>query len=219
MLLSVARYGNHGVGKTMIETIENRHFDLSVLTSNALVFDCGALGGKFASFMAGRGYRVIAFDPDAEAIGAMDRREGVTLVQKAIGFPAGPRIFYQFAPGNGANGLYLNEHEEKVHQSKMIPVEVITLQDAVDAYGVPELLKMNIEGSEIDVIMHSSDDLLRSIGQMTISFHAFCGFITMEQEEQARARLRSLGFVLEHFPPDDEGRPEDWRAVREGVTP
>jgi FkbM family methyltransferase len=196
----------------MIETIENRHWDFSLLPPDALVYDLGALHGNFSKLMASKGYRVVAFEPDELAFSTIPKTPLVTGVNKGIGFPSGRRNFFQFTPGSGANGLYKNEFEEKVHAPKEVEVDIITLQEAVDTYGLPSLVKMNIEGSEIDIIMNSSDDLLQSIPQYTISFHAFCGFITKDTEDVAKQRIRDLGFELHFF--DSPELPQDCWAVR-----
>jgi FkbM family methyltransferase len=193
----------------MIETLENRHWDSFLLTPGSIVFDLGALRGLFSDKMADNGHKVIAFEPDPVGITTVRSRDNVTLVQKAVGYPAGIRDFYSFLPASGANGLYLNEFEEKVHPHTLIPVYVITLQDAVNTYGLPELVKMNIEGGEVEIIMNSSDDLLKSIRQFTISFHAFAGFITQEEEDACKQRLRDLGFEVTLFPEIEVTGPND----------
>ncbi|MFH1739636.1 MAG: FkbM family methyltransferase [bacterium] len=198
----------------MIEAIENCFCDLSILKQGATVFDLGALNGLFASELARRGFKVVAFEPDPEGILTIPKEKNINAVRLAVGYPAGKREYYSYAPCSGANGFYLNEEMEKTYPSKKILVKTITLQDAIRSFGRPDLLKMNIEGSEVDIIMHTPDSILQSIPQMAISFHAFCGFVTQEQEIECQDRLRSLGFELSFHVDEGKGLPEGCNARR-----
>jgi FkbM family methyltransferase len=62
-----------------------------------------------------------------------------------------------------------------------------------------DLLKLDIEGAEIVALESLSDEQLQKIGQITVEFHDFCGYITSSQTDQAIARLRSLGFAAFNF--------------------
>ena len=196
----------------MIESVDNMRFDSSLLTEGGLVFDLGALNGIFSSNLAGRKQYVVAFEPDDYGATTIPISDMITVVKKAIGFPSGKRTFYSYAPASGANGLYLNPSMVEHYPPSLIDVDVITLQEAVDTYGLPDLLKMNVEGAEVEILMNSSDDLLQSIHQMAISFHAFCRFVTKDQEDLCKRRLESLGFSLTFG--NDPGLPEATLAIK-----
>lgn len=198
-------------------TEENLQYDDSLLIGGSLVFDCGALRGLYSTELANKGYRVIAFEPDPVGITTIPEHHSITKVQKAIGYPEGKRKFFSFLPASGANGLYLNEYEEKVNPHKSFDVDVITLETAIKNYGLPSLLKMNIEGGEVEVIMNTKDEILKSIHQMSISFHAFCGFITKEVENKCIDRIISLGFNKTLFPTLPNGIPDTYFFVRNEI--
>ena len=193
-----------------IQMVDQRHYDLDLMQLNSLVFDLGALHGRFSEALARSGHRVIAFEADPEGVKTIPTNPKVTIVPKAIGFPTGSRQFHQYLPCDGANGFYQNESEKAISPGRMIEVDVITLEDAVRFYGIPDLLKMNVEGAEIEIIENTPDDILSNIKQITVSFHTFCQVITEEQAEKSRQRLRDLGFDLTFF----KEFPDECWAVR-----
>jgi hypothetical protein len=58
-----------------------------------------------------------------------------------------------------------------------------------------DLLKMDIEGAEIEVLDSCSDDLLQSVSQMTVEFHDFNGMASLEDVSRVVRRLKGLGFL------------------------
>lgn len=186
-------------GITMIQEIDQRHYDPSLIEPGSFVFDLGALRGKFAHSLANLGYKVIAFEPDPSGIQTITPHKNITTVQKAVGYPSGRRKFFQYLPSNGANGFYSNKYEKKINPGQVIEVDVITLEDAIKQYGTPSLMKMNIEGAEVEIIKNTPDDILSSIKQITVSFHTFCDIVTPEQVKECHNRLSSLGFELHFF--------------------
>jgi len=183
----------------MIESIDNSYCDPAIIPPGSLVFDIGALAGGFSTIMADRGFRCIAFEPDPEGIKSVPQHESIVKAQLAVGYPPGMRKFFRYAPSSGANGFYLNQHMEKDYPSTTIEVEAITLEDAIARYGIPEIVKINAEGAEVEIVLGAKPETLKSIGQLTISFHTFCGFVTPEQEQACRARLELHGFALSRY--------------------
>jgi len=58
-----------------------------------------------------------------------------------------------------------------------------------------DLLKMDIEGAELDVLASCSDRFLRSIAQLTVEFHDHVGVVSKEDIRAVIRRFHSLGFV------------------------
>jgi FkbM family methyltransferase len=59
---------------------------------------------------------------------------------------------------------------------------------------VVDLVKMDIEGAEIEVIDSLDDDLIKRVGQWTIEFHDFMGMMSVSDVERCVARIAGLGF-------------------------
>lgn len=72
-----------------------------------------------------------------------------------------------------------------------------TLEDLIEHIGVAriDILKLDIEGSEYEVLASIGDDRLRSIGQLIVEFHHHCvGAFTSDDTKRAIGRLTALGF-------------------------
>jgi FkbM family methyltransferase len=125
------------------------------------IFDIGAHCGVSTyhfSREVGEGGRVIAFEPDptnhALLLRNIERHRltNVVPVQAAI---AGSRGREQFNCEQSI-GSGLARHSTRASVGALIMVETMTLEDAFTTYGIPEFCKIDIEGSELEVISSSS---------------------------------------------------------------
>jgi hypothetical protein len=75
-------------------------------------------------------------------------------------------------------------------------VSVKSLQELIEELGWArvDLLKIDIEGAEIEMLASCPDDLLRRIAQISVEFHDFCGIIAPTEVRATLARLQKLGF-------------------------
>jgi FkbM family methyltransferase len=134
------------------------------LRPGGLAFDIGAhVGDRTASFRR-LGARVVAAEPQPAALRAlrlMFRRDpGVTLVPAALGAEAGRITLHlntrnptvsTVSPGfiaaaQGAPGW------EGQDWDRAIEVPVVTLDDLVDRHGLPDFMKIDVEGHEAAVL-------------------------------------------------------------------
>ena len=66
---------------------------------------------------------------------------------------------------------------------------------AREVLGKPiDLVKMDIEGAEIEVIDSLDDDLIKQVGQWTIEFHDFSGLASASDVRRCVDRIAGLGF-------------------------
>ena len=131
-----------------------------------LVFDAGAHAGfttcMFAKMVGAQG-KVVAFEPDATTFEYLKKNvlsqglTNVTLVPKALDANTGTAYFN----ADGTMGAGLVEHSVYGNTGQHIAVETLSLQDACQQYGVPNFLKMDIEGAEISVL-EAGKDFLRA---------------------------------------------------------
>jgi Methyltransferase FkbM domain len=75
-------------------------------------------------------------------------------------------------------------------------IEVVTFSRFLSLTGVSEvdLLKLDIEGAELDVLDSIDDETLRRIRQITVEFHDFIYPGTAGRVDSTRQRLRAAGF-------------------------
>lgn len=141
----------------------------SLLTPCGLVIDAGAHRCEFANSLAERyGTCVIALEPNAK-LRPVSVHPRVTLLRTALATEDGKAAF-AVHPNPEASTLIGNSARifEETH---IIPTR--SLSSLVNQYKAPELdlLKLDIEGSEYDVLMRSPNNVLRSFKQISVEFH------------------------------------------------
>ena len=166
-----------------------------------LVFDIGAHAGFttcLLSRMVSPGGRVVAFEPDPASILYLQRNvceqhiSNVTIVPEAMDASTGTAYFN----ADGTMGAGLVKHSVYADTGRHIAVPTTSFEDACRKFGVPQFVKMDIEGAEIEVI-HSAAEFLKahSIHLAFDSYHRMPdgGFAWMLLEPM----LNSFGYAVE----------------------
>lgn len=130
-----------------------------------LVFDMGAHCGvstyHFSKLVGPEG-RVVAFEPDPLNCSLLKRNierhglKNVTVENSAVAGSAGKLAFN--CEGTIGSSLVSQLHRDSV--GSVVMVNAITLADAFERWGVPAFCKIDIEGSEVEVLA-ASKSLLR----------------------------------------------------------
>jgi FkbM family methyltransferase len=140
------------------------HFEIEIqnalkreLKAGDVVYDVGANAGFFtliAARLVGPGGKVVAFDPAPENCDCIHQQVALngidpycTAVAKAVGGAAGTATFSFAASGSPMGHLGGAQDGER-----SVQVEVTTLDDAVEAYGRPTFIKLDVEGAEGEVM-------------------------------------------------------------------
>lgn len=184
-----------------------QYVDFARLQQGDIVLDLGGYSGltsiAFSKEVGGSG-RVITLEPDPANFAAaktnlethskVNGLDNVDLLQLAA---AGERGVMRLS-AEGAMG----SAEVTVvgsHRSEVIEVETITLQDLVDRLGLPKVdfVKIDIEGSEVNVLAGAKEFLQRYWPRMIIEPHMVDGRLT---EAPMKQMLGELGYVCETIP-------------------
>jgi FkbM family methyltransferase len=126
----------------------------SSLRAGDVAFDIGANLGYFTLVMAkqaGPRGRVVSFEPDPEMFSALTRNvgrnvadsNGIVAIPAAVGAEAGA---VRFARG------WRSTRGRVVTDGGDLEVELMKVDDAAERFGVPRLLKIDVEGGEVDVL-------------------------------------------------------------------
>jgi len=75
-------------------------------------------------------------------------------------------------------------------------VDAIDLGTFIEQHvsGPVSLIKMDIEGAEVQVLDSLADELLVSIPQISVEFHDFCNVTPPDTVKRIATRLQTLGF-------------------------
>ncbi len=176
----------------------------------ATVFDLGANIGLVTYALSravgssGEG-RVVAFEPDPTSLVYFRKNiarhglDNVTVVEQAIAPVAGMLEFY--AEGTITSGLAESRKNAVMTQSAgdVIRISATTLAAAFAEHGTPSWIKMDIEGSEIDVLEQSLDVLAQAKPFLVIDTTHVVGNDTTAA--RVEAVLQSIGYTTEtRFP-------------------
>ncbi len=143
------------------------------LSDGDTAFDIGSHFGYLGLVMAmrvGSAGNVVCFEPDPDVldglIGNVERNSSriaasVTVVGSAVGARPGRQFF---ARGSQTSRGKLSDAGE-------LEVEVITLDQAGERYGMPRLIKIDVEGRELDVLEGGAGLLQRASPVLVIEAH------------------------------------------------
>jgi FkbM family methyltransferase len=157
------------------------------------VVDCGANYGAFSTCLAKEHLATVyGFEPDPRLFPMLPELDNVTFFNLAVS-------------GSGAN-LILNLGEEKCSSAYFSEG---TGQDAVAVKSTKlndfcrekklnkiDLLKLDIEGAEIEVLEKLPPEFLAAIGQITVEFHDFLDKAELPRIRSAVRRVQACGFYF-----------------------
>lgn len=138
---------------------DKRFYQQLLGSSNVpLIFDVGANVGDKSAVFAQLADRVICFEPDPRL--AKDLRirfrhqPHVVIVQAAISDREGTLPMHTYDGGSAYNTLNAKQHQHAIHlhqSHQIIEVPLISLTAAIKEFGLPTLLKVDVEGHELEV--------------------------------------------------------------------
>ena len=168
----------------------------SHLSEGDIAFDIGANVGYFTLLMArcvGSTGRVVAFEPDPFVAGYLqsnisrnrDRLEAtIETVNAAVGGRSESR---PFTPGSRISRGRLGS------EPGPLMVDVVILRDAIESYGTPRLIKIDVEGAESELLEGATDCLATLRSSIIIEAHS------EQLERRCLDLLRHSGFHCERL--------------------
>lgn len=185
----------------MIDNILGHSF-FQKLDENSIVVDLGANHGVFAHSIIRRyGSRVFAVEPVPDLALQISQHLRLTLLPCAISGSVGT-MRINIYPDRCASGFALHTAESAVQS---IDTDTMTLAEFRRRNGIGpiNLLKIDIEGAELDMFAAAADTEFADIDQITIEFHDFLYPDTHPAVEAVKQRLRRLGFHMLPFSLDN----------------
>jgi FkbM family methyltransferase len=153
--------------------------------------------GEFSRWIvAHSGAQCFGAEPAPELFAALPLNERIRARRVAIAGAAGETRL--IIPEGACAAL---SHTGVASGGREIAVQAITLAALLDGFGVSaiDLLKIDIEGAEIEVLASLTDERLARIDQMTIEFHDFFKPSDAPPVRRALWRLAGQGFYVVNF--------------------
>ena len=172
---------------------EHTFFD-ELLNDEIVIVDLGSCKGEFVDEMS-RLFKIkkaILVEANPTNFKELKNKENYILYNKAISDKSNQVIeFYEDvnSPYNGS--ILFNYFNGIKHQ-----IQTISLDDIIEENNLSyiDILKVDIEGSEYDIMPNISDDAYSKIKQITIEFHDFIDSELKIKTENIINKLEALGF-------------------------
>lgn len=192
--------------KNLYKRIYHQYYSKSIfyskfINNNDLVFDIGANIGNRTEVFLGIGARVIAVEPNPKiALSLTKKYPKAEIVQKAIG------------SNKGIVNLFLNEADvlsttseewlntiketnrfgELAHKfNETVEVQQETINDLITKYGIPKFIKIDTEGTELEIIEQLKTN---EVDCISFEFHAFKTESTDRKSRLSLKHLHSVGY-------------------------
>jgi FkbM family methyltransferase len=167
-------------------------FAESAFCRQGIAFDLGANHGQFATYLARHFRRVVAVEPNPN-ISLDNLPQNIEVLRCAIGWPKGRQAFH-FTEVDDASAIIENASE--ITNETLFTVDLISLADLFSPYQTDRIsfVKMDIEGAEVDLLLHEDASVLQRIDQLTVEFHDFLDTTQSPRVLEVIARMKTLGF-------------------------
>jgi len=172
----------------------------NVVRPGDVVWDVGANIGLFsvaAAALAGRQGKMFSFEPDTVLVQLLRRtaclQSGasapMTIVPCAIAKAFGVRRFSVAKRARASNALFEYGHSQMGGVEELQTVVAVGLDDLARTLPAPDVLKIDVEGAEIEALVGGAE-LLRS------SRPSIVCEISAGNSSKATALLRKVGYLL-----------------------
>lgn len=176
--------------------------DFYPISSDEVLFDCGAFTGDtiedFVTFTNKKYKKIVAFEPDEKNVKRLNafinnKIENVVVIQKATGDKNGKVAFLN-------NGNMFSKTVDVKDSSDELSVDIVRLDNYIDYH--PTLIKMDIEGAELDSLIGATQiiktlkpKLAICIYHMPFDFYEIPKFLkSLVPEYKFKVRLHESGF-------------------------
>lgn len=176
--------------------------DFYPISSDEVLFDCGAFTGDtiedFVTFTNKKYKKIVAFEPDEKNVKRLNafinnKIENVVVIQKATGDKNGKVAFLN-------NGNMFSKTVDVKDSSDELSVDIVRLDNYIDYH--PTLIKMDIEGAELDSLIGATQiiktlkpKLAICIYHMPFDFYEIPKFLkSLVPEYKLKVRQHESGF-------------------------
>jgi FkbM family methyltransferase len=180
-----------------IESVRGHSFYSSSITTNSHIIDLGANKGDFAKyFLDNFNCNIYCVEPNIRLLNSTPANIKNKIDNYVISNKNGKCSFH-ISQNSEASSIY-EDISNKFGNSQVVEVPCITLASYLEQKNIDqvEILKIDIEGGEIDLLNQLPERVLNSINQITVEFH---DFIFPEQADLVKKNifyLKEKGFIV-----------------------
>lgn len=173
--------------------MEHTFFD-DLLNDEIVVIDLGACKGEFINTIE-KEYKVkkaILVEANPTNFNHLIPKDNFILYNRVISNKSNEIVDFYEDPKSPYNGSKIFNYFQGINHK----IETISLVDIINDNKITyvDLLKIDIEGSEYEIMLDISDEIYNIINQITIEFHDFVDSELKKETEKIINKLENLGF-------------------------
>lgn len=171
-------------------------FSKDLLGNPALVLDCGANHGEFSKWISENWNAVIhGFEPDPRLFPDLPSLQNAHFHHIAVSGTGDP-LMLRLGEERCSSAYF----SEKSGQESTV-VGSIKLDDFCEENSITriDLIKLDVEGAELEILTNLPEAFLRNIGQITVEFHDFIQKADEPHIRNVISKLRKSGFFCVKF--------------------
>ncbi|MBE9117910.1 FkbM family methyltransferase [Lusitaniella coriacea LEGE 07157] len=177
-----------------IISLRLHNFCSDLINADSIVVDLGANRGAFSQEISQRfGCKCYAVEASPELFSIIPTNN---LIQKFNYVIHSRNAPVQFHTSTNEESGSIQELPQDLAED-VVRVEGITLDRFLTDNNIEQvdLLKIDIEGAEIELFKSANDESLKKIKQIAVEFHDFLEYFSLKQDIDAiEKRMKSLGF-------------------------
>ena len=166
------------------------------IDNGSLFLDCGANYGEFSKSVSELfSAQVYGFEPDPRLFDKLPTIERVKFLNYAIASSCGT-LKLSLGESQCSSAYY----RENGHQ-EVVEVAATTISDVLARYNLAKvnLLKLDVEGAELEILDNLDDRTFSRIDQITVEFHDFRSREDLPRIRNIIGKMRSRGFTFLKF--------------------
>lgn len=179
-----------------IERVCGHSFSKDLVGNSAVVLDCGANHGEFSRWISENWNAVVhGFEPDLRLFSQLPSLPNTHFHHIAVSGTGGP-LTLRLGKERCSSACF----SEKAGQNSIL-VGSIKLDEFCRENSITrvDLIKLDVEGAELEILNNLPEKFLRNIGQITVEFHDF-----IQQADKPRicnviSKVRKRGFLCVKF--------------------
>lgn len=178
----------------MLKEIKEHSFYEELLSDESIVIDLGACRGEFINEFNDN-YKVkkaILVEASPKNFTFLNLKDNYVLYNNIISSSDGSTVKFLEDQNSPYNGTIIFSYFNGIeHDIKTISLKKIIEENNLEYI---DILKIDIEGSEYDVLENLEEELFGKIKQITVEFHDFIDPLLKQRTEQIISKIESYGF-------------------------
>ena len=175
--------------------IDGKAFYGDFIKTGNLVFDVGANYGNRVEIFVALGAKVVAIEPQLKCVKFLKKKYGNSIFIENVGLGSKNEMKIFYKADNSVFSTFSNSYIEKVEKTrhktsiwkKSQPIQILTLNELIIKYGIPDFIKIDVEGFEFEVLGGLSNN------KSVISFE-YCVPELIDELLKCIERLHSIGY-------------------------